>query len=237
MTPTEDEAQNVDAGWERVSHESPAEGGVEGAWDSATSPVSVAVTSSRSPSIAPATDEVDSGWDDPPTSSPPPAGKPRRHRPRRAKTPAVAQSSSPVLQPRPAEPSKKQQREHARRQRAIEAQTKQQRKEERKAERAREMREEAEERLRRAEAERRVQELRREARERAASERPKPVKVVARKPSSSDTQRPLQRAAAETEARASTRSAVVAQSRLPRLVMILAALALVALVIWLLARR
>jgi hypothetical protein len=170
MSSIEEETQSVDAGWDA---EEPAEDEVDSAWDSLPPPVSAAVSSSA-PSVAPATEEVDSGWDDMPEGAPaavPGNGKRRPHRQRRAKSNVPLTSASPVLLPRPAEPSKKHQREHARKQRAYEAQVKQQRKLEKKAQRANEMREEAAARLRQTEAEEQARRLRREARERAESER------------------------------------------------------------------
>src|SRR5689334_11138471 len=104
MSGTEDEAQDLDSGWD-TDDDSDAE--------AAEAPSGVeAVASSEEP----ATEEVDSGWDDVPEAAPgaapQPGGKRRPHRVRRAKTNAVPVSSSPVLSPRPAEPTKKQQREH-----------------------------------------------------------------------------------------------------------------------------
>ena len=182
MNSTEDEAQGVDAGWDA---EEPAEDEVDQAWDSLPPPVSAPLSSSPSSSMAPATEEVDSGWDDVPEGAPQAAdgagsGKRRPHRQRRAKTNAVVASANPVLLPRPAEPSKKHQREHARKQRAYEAQVKQQRKVERKAQRAAEMREEAAARLRQTEAEEQARTARREARARAEGERPAPAPKAAR---------------------------------------------------------
>src|SRR4051812_13327359 len=127
MNSTEDESQSLDAGWDA---QEPAEDDVDQAWDSMPPPVSAAVSSSA-PSVAPMTEEVDSGWDDVPQGAPQPAagnGKRRPHRERRAKASTAVASANPVLMPRPAEPSKKHQREHARKQRAYEAQLKQQRK-------------------------------------------------------------------------------------------------------------
>ena len=172
MSATEDEVRGLDAGWEIDER---AEDDVDQAWDSLPPPVSA--VSASAPSVAPMTEEVDSGWDDLPEGAPAPlggTGKRRPHRQRRAKTNAPLISASPVLQPRPAEPSKKHQREHARKQRAYEAQVKQQRKVEKKAQRLVEAREEAAARLRQTEAEEQARRLRREARERAESERPKP---------------------------------------------------------------
>jgi len=180
MNSTEDEARSVDTGWDA---EEPSEDEVDQAWDSVPPPVSAAL-SSGAPSMAPATEEVDSGWDDVPEGAPlaaagagagVDAGKRRPHRQRRAKSNAVVASANPVLLPRPAEPSKKHQREHARKQRAYEAQVKQQRKVERKAQRAAEMREEAATRLRQNEAEEQARQARREARARAEAERPAPA--------------------------------------------------------------
>ena len=172
MSATEDEARALDAGWEL---DEPAEDDVDQAWDSLPPPVSA--VSSSAPSVAPLTEEVDSGWDDLPQGAPAPSGgtgKRRPHRQRRVKTNAPLPSANPVLQPRPAEPSKKHQREHARKQRAYEAQVKQQRKVEKKAQRLAEAREELAARLRQTEAEAQARRLRREARERAESERPRP---------------------------------------------------------------
>jgi|GEM_PF-7072476 len=172
MSASEDEVRGLDAGWET---DEPAEDEVDQAWDSLPPPVSA--VSARAPSIAPATEEVDSGWDDVPEGAPVPSGgtgKRRPHRQRRAKTSSPLVGANPVLQPRPAEPTKKHQREHARKQRAYEAQVKQQRKVEKKAQRLVEAREEAAARLRQTEAEEQARRLRREARERAESERPKP---------------------------------------------------------------
>ena len=173
MSATEDEVRGLDAGWEM---DEPAEDDVDQAWDSLPPPVS-AVSASAAPSNPPATEEVDSGWDDMPEGAPAPSGgtgKRRPHRQRRAKTNAPSVSANPVLQPRPAEPSKKHQREHARKQRAYEAQVKLQRKAEKKAQRLAEAREEAAARLRQTEAEEQARRLRREARERAEIERPRP---------------------------------------------------------------
>jgi hypothetical protein len=172
MSVTEDEARSLDAGWET---DEPAEDDVDQAWDSLPPPVSA--VSASAPSVAPVTEEVDSGWDDVPEGAPAPAGgtgKRRPHRQRRVKTNAPLAHANPVLQPRPAEPSKKHQREHARKQRAYEAQVKQQRKVEKKAQRLLEAREEAAARLRQTEAEEQARRLRRETRERAESERPRP---------------------------------------------------------------
>ena len=172
MSATEDEARSLDAGWEM---DEPAEDDVDQAWDSLPPPVSA--VSASAPSVTPLPEEVDSGWDDVPEGAPAPSGgtgKRRPHRQRRTKTNAPLASANPVLQPRPAEPSKKHQREHARKQRAYEAQVKQQRKVEKKAQRLLEAREEAAARLRQTDAEEQARRLRREARERAESERPRP---------------------------------------------------------------
>lgn len=175
MNSTEEEAQGVDAGWDA---DEPTEDDVDQAWDSVPPPVSAAV-SSPAPSIAPVTEEVDSGWDDVPEGAPlepgTGSGKRRPHRQRRAKANVVVASANPVLLPRPAEPSKKHQREHARKLRAHEAQAKQQRKVEKKAQRAAEMREEAAARLRQSEAELQARQARREERARAEAERPAPA--------------------------------------------------------------
>ncbi len=176
---TTDESQNLDAGWDDAE---PAGDPVDQAWDSMSSvPVSVSSSvpvSAGAPSIAPKTEEVDVGWDDVPAGVPgrvpgPAHGKRRPHRQRREKSNVVAASANPVLLPRPAEPQKKHQREHARQLRAREAQVKEERKLERKAQRAAEMREENAARLRQTEAEGQARKMRREARERAESERPK----------------------------------------------------------------
>ena len=160
MSATQDESQDLDAGWDDTD---------EGVTESSAEP-------------EPSAEEVDGGWDDaevaPAGSGTEPSaggGRRRPHRQRRAKSQAVPLSSNPVLLPRPAEPSKKQQREHARQQRAHEAQVKQQRKAERKAERAEQARQEAAERVRQAEAEERARKMRQEARERARSDRPAPT--------------------------------------------------------------
>jgi hypothetical protein len=153
MSATEDESQSLDAGWDDEAPSEPGEDDVDQAWDSLPPPTSGAA-SAATPSLAPATEEVDSGWDDVPEGAPQHApGKRRPHRQRRAKTNAVAVSQNPVLMPRPAEPSKKHQRELARKQRAHEALVKEQRKQEKKAQRAAQAREEAAARLRQTEAE------------------------------------------------------------------------------------
>ncbi len=176
---TTDESQNLDAGWDE---EEPGEDEVDQAWDSVAPSVPV---SAGAPSIAPKTEEVDVGWDDVPDGVPAPAtGKRRPHRQRRQKSNVVVASANPVLMPRPAEPSKKHQREHARKLRAYEAQVKEQRKVERKAQRAAEMREENAARLRQTEAEEQARTLRKEARERAERERPKPPSSLERPQSS-----------------------------------------------------
>jgi hypothetical protein len=180
MSATEDEQQNLDAGWddEPSSSGSASDGDedVDQAWDSLPPPVSNA--SAPASSMPPVTEAVDSGWDDVPDGAPGPGGKRRPHRQRRAKSSAVPVAASPVLLPRPAEPTKKHQRDHARKQRAYEAQVKQQRKEERKAERANEMKREAEARKRQAEADALERQRRREERERAERDRPKPTKQL-----------------------------------------------------------
>jgi hypothetical protein len=173
---TTDESQNLDAGW---GDDAPGEAEIDEAWDSVPLPVSAPTSGSLSvappPSVAVETQEVDGGWDDAPAGAPAGKdGKRRPHRQRKAKSGVTASAANPVLLPRPAEPTKKHQREHARQQRLREAQTKQQRKEERKTQRAAEAREQAAERLRQAEAAQRARKMRREARERAESERPAP---------------------------------------------------------------
>lgn len=175
-----DESQNLDAGWDNE----PAEDEVDQAWDSLPPPTSAPSAPALSvapPSAMPATEEVDGGWDDAPAGTPQTRdGKRRPHRQRRAKSNAMPAAANPVLLPRPAEPTKKHQRELARQQRLHEAKVKHERKAERKAQRAAEAREQAEARLRQTEAEERARKMRREARERAESERPavKPPKSV-----------------------------------------------------------
>src|ERR1700759_3719496 len=131
MSATEDEAKSLDEGWDDDEASGPsaaasaptaAEDDVDSAWDSLPPPVSAAAA----PSIAPKTEEVDSGWDDAPDPAAP--DKRRRHRPRRVNSGVVPVSQNPVVLPRPAEPTKKSAREHARKLRAQEAQTKQARK-------------------------------------------------------------------------------------------------------------
>src|SRR5688572_14705258 len=125
MSASEDESQQLDAGWDDEERSPPSLSSapssgevdeVDEAWDSVPSPVSAAA-----PSVPPQTEEVDVGWDDvAPQASPQGAGGKRRpHRQRRAKGAELATSPSAVLRPRPAEPSKKQQREHARKLRAL----------------------------------------------------------------------------------------------------------------------
>lgn len=169
MSATEDESQDLDAGWDDDDDSGPG--------DSAPS---VPSTPPASASLAPATEEVDEGWDDEPAVSAPAAGqahhtgeagKPRRHRQRRAKAAGQQSAAAPILMPRPAERNKREQRAHARQQRQHEAQVKQQRKVERKTERAEQARKEAAERAERAAAEEQSRAARREAQERAASER------------------------------------------------------------------
>lgn len=231
MNSIEDEARGVDAGWDA---DEPSEDDVDQAWDSVPPPISAAVSSA--PSIAPVTEEVDSGWDDVPEGAPEPAagsGKRRPHRQRRTKTSAQVTSANPVLLPRPAEPSKKHQREHARKQRAYEAQVKQQRKVERKAQRAAEMREEAAARLRQSEAEQQARQARHEARARAESKRPAPRKapspkrVEASKPS-------VKQAAVAVEVKqkeAAARSALPRRGLRPGVIITLAVLAVVVLLL------
>lgn len=199
---TTDESQNVDAGWE---DDEPGEAEVDEAWDSVPVPVSGPVSSSMSvapPSVAVATEEVDGGWDDVPAGSPAKDGKRRPHRQRRTKSNAVAPAANPVLLPRPAEPSKKHQREHARQQRLYEAKVKQERKAERKAQRAAEAREQAAERLRQTEAEERARKARRDARQRAESERPAPKPANPAKSSQKSSSKKLAARAAEVKPQA-----------------------------------
>lgn len=182
MSATEDESQSLDAGWddaapsapgEDAAASAPGEDEIDQAWDSMPPPVSSASASSA-PSSPPATEEVDSGWDDVPAGAPGLGGEPgkrRPHRQRRPKANVALVSSSPVLSPRPAEPTKKHQREHARKQRAQAAQAKHKRKEEKKAERAAEAREEAAARLRQREADEQARRELREARAREQKER------------------------------------------------------------------
>lgn len=178
MSVTEDESRNLDAGWDDEPLESaPSQPGVDEAevdeaWDSIAP--SVPSANAASPSVPPQTEEVDSGWDDVAVGAPQPNGKRRPHRQRRTKASAVAVSASPVLLPRPAEPTKKHQRELARKKRAQEAQVKQQRKLERKQQRVLEARAQAAERVRQAEAEAEARRQRQEARDRARGERPAP---------------------------------------------------------------
>lgn len=174
MSATEDESQSLDSGWDDEAPSEPGEDEVDQAWDSLPPPVSAASHASGAPSMPPETEEVDVGWDDMPEGAlqPAPGGKRRPHRQRRAKTNAAVVSTNPVLLPRPAEPSKKQQREHARKQRAYEAQVRQLRKQEKKAQRSAEMLEQAAERRRQTEAEEQARRQRREARQRAEGERP-----------------------------------------------------------------
>lgn len=160
MSETQDEAADLDAGWDDAES------------DSAPSQSGAPPLSSEP---EPSADEVDGGWDDAPSGEAPAEGAVRRrpHRKRRAKSSnALPVSANPVLLPRPAEPTKKHHRDHARQQRAHEAQAKQQRKTERKAERAEQAKREAAERLRQAEADAQARRLRQEARDRARSERP-----------------------------------------------------------------
>lgn len=178
MSASEDEQQSLDAGWDdETSSPNDDEDDVDQAWDSLPPPVSGAPASASS--MPPLTEAVDSGWDDVPEGGTLPNGKRRPHRPRRAKSGVASVTSSPVLLPRPAEPTKKQQREHARKQRAYEAQVKQQRKQERKAQRQSDMRQDVEARRQQAEAEALERQKRRAERERIERERPKPVARVA----------------------------------------------------------
>jgi hypothetical protein len=179
-----DESQNLDAGWDDDTNDEPDAADVDEAWDS----IAPSAVSAAAPSKPPVTEEVDSGWDDVPDAAPAQSGKRRPHRQRRAKANAVLTSTSPVLLPRPAEPTKKHSRDHSRKQRAYEAQVKAQRKEQRKQQRAAEARAEAAERLRQAEAEQAARKARREARQQARNERPSP-KPAARPPAAT-TKRP-----------------------------------------------
>lgn len=225
MSATEDESQQLDAGW---GDDAPSEAEVDEAWDSVAPGVSSA-TSAVAPVSQAEAAEVDGGWDDVPEPSgaaQAPSGKRRPHRERRAKSSVIAPSASPVLRARPAENNKKQQREHARKLRALEAQTKQQRKLERKAERAAEARAEAEARVLQAEAAERARRAREEARDRARSERPaaKPENVT--KPAKAKAK---PRAAEAKRSAAPARSVVPAKPRLsPGMIIIVLALIAVA---------
>lgn len=186
MSATEDESQSLDAGWDDEPRSEPGEDDVDSAWDNLPPPLSGAAASLRS-SLPPAAEEeaVDSGWDDVPQGSPVTTpGKRRPHRQRRTKANAPLPATNPVLLPRPAEPTKKHQREHARKQRAYESQLKQQRKDEKKAQRAAQAREEAAARLRQTEAEEQARRLRRETRELAEREKARSKRVTAKSPSS-----------------------------------------------------
>jgi hypothetical protein len=169
MTETQDEAADLDSGWDDVDV------------DSAPAPSGAPVTSTAP---EPSAEEVDGGWDDAPSAESP-AGSARRlpHRKRRPKSAALPISGNgPVLMPRPAEPTKRQQREHARQQKAHEARVKEQRKAERKAERLAQAKREADQRSKQAEAEAAARRARQEARERARSERPAPSKPARSEP-------------------------------------------------------
>jgi hypothetical protein len=239
MSATEDESQNLDAGWDAEEPSTPGADEVDSAWDSLPPPpVSAAAVSSSSMPVA--TEEVDSGWDDAPAGAPAPAGGKRRpHRQRRQKVSGVVASVSPVLMPRPAEPTKKLQREHTRKLRAQEAQVKEQRKLERKAERAAEARDEAAARLRQAEAEERARKMRREARERAESEKP-PAKVSrpkASKPTSSaKNSTPSGRTVTDSKRKEALASSTQPQRGL-RVGVIVAVLVLAAIVAFLVLRK
>lgn len=233
MSASEDESQQLDAGWD---DEEPSEEAVDEAWDSVAPAASAPVASgslSSAPSMPVATEEVDGGWDDVPdpvASSPGATGKRRPHRQRRTKSNAAAPSASPVLRPRPAENNKKQQREHARKQRAYEAQTKEQRKLERKAQRAAEVRADAEERVRQAEAAEQARRMREEARERARSERPAPQPRAVAKPKKT---KPRETVPERDEAE--SRSVVPKKDGLPPALLV-GLVALVLVGIWLLLR-
>ena len=240
MSATEDESQQLDAGWD---DEEPSEEAVDEAWDSvapaASAPVSSVSSVSSRPSLPVATEEVDGGWDDVPdpiASDPAAAGKRRPHRQRRAKSGAVAASVSPVLRPRPAEKNKKQQREHARKQRAYEAQAKEQRKLERKAQRAAELRAEAEERGRLAEAAELARRLREEARDRARSERPAPKPRAAAKPKKAKPPE-IEVERGEAEVGGARSRSVVPKKRAVRPGVIIALVVAIVAVALLLARR
>ncbi len=182
---TEDESQSLDAGWDDVAPSAPGsadadeadEAEIDEAWDSLPPPVSLA-RASTAPSMSPATEEVDSGWDDAPAPGLGGAatGKRRPHRQRRVKTGPVEVTASASLLPRPAEPTKKHQRELARKQRAHAAQVKGQRKTDKKVQRAEQAREQAAARLRQTEAEAQARQARQEERERERAAKPKPAK-------------------------------------------------------------
>lgn len=213
MSTGEDEAQALDEGWDDES-DAPAaaseEDELDQAWDSLPPPVSGVSVSAPASSMPPITEAVDSGWDDVPEGALPADGKRRRHRPRRAKSAAVVVgSASPVLLPRPAEPTKKQQREHVRKQRAYEAQVKQQRKQERKHERAAEMKREAQARQQQAEAEARARAERQQAREQAQRER-------AREQAELDRARKAKRRAAKDRSETPRRASVEVAPEPPR---------------------
>ena len=198
MSATEDETQSLDAGWDDEEPSDPGEDDVDQAWDSLPPPTSSGAVSVATPSMAPATEEVDSGWDDVPEGAPLPAGgsgKRRPHRQRRAKSAAAVVSQNPVLMPRPAEPTKKSQREHARKQRAQEALAKQQRKQEKKAQRAVDAREEAAARHRQTEAEEQARRERREEQKRKEAARPAPK---AARPKRTEAAAPSERAEKKT---------------------------------------
>jgi colicin import membrane protein len=175
MTATEDETMSLDAGWDAEpasDAQAASEDDVDQAWDSLPPPISTP-HQAAAPSVPPETEEVDGGWDDVPDAAPSDGesgrGKRRPHRQRRAKKAGPTVSQSPVLMPRPAEPSKKHQRELARKQRAHAAQVKEQRKADEKAQRAARAREEAAARQRQTEAEEQARRERRAEREREAS--------------------------------------------------------------------
>lgn len=169
MSVTEDETQALDAGWDDDSD-------VPSAPSDAPSSRAVG-SSSNPPSLAAATEEVDEGWDDMPAPSSPgatpsePSGKRRRHRERRKPAAVVVGSQNPATLPRPAERTKKDQREQARRARAHEAAVREQKKAEKKAARAAEAREQAAARLRQTQAEEQARKAREEARERQRLEK------------------------------------------------------------------
>ncbi len=167
MTEIDPKTPDLDAGWD---DEEAAESELDKTWDSLVPPpVSLVPVSAEV-----VTGEVDVGWDDAPEPgvAQPSGGKRRPHRQRRAQTKAAPPSANPIVAPRPAEPTKKSQRELSRQRRGHEAERKEQAKLARKAERAEEARVAAAERLRQAEEEERARQVRRAARERAQSERP-----------------------------------------------------------------
>jgi hypothetical protein len=237
MSATEDESQSLDAGWDDEAPSEPGEDDVDQAWDSLPPPTSSAA-SAATPSMAPATEEVDSGWDDVPEGAPQHVpGKRRPHRQRRAKTGAVAVSQNPVLMPRPAEPTKKHQREHARKLRAQEALVREQRKQEKKAQRAAEAREEAAARLRQTEAEalaraERLEEQKRNSAARSAKKAARPKRAVAAKQSEKHSEKKTLSSSVELKEKETLAHKSAPKSGLrPGVIVTLVVLAVVALLV------